>query len=103
VPFPVSENIVFAVGTYVAAATDKVTGTFDNVMISGTGETGDLLTATRQADGTIVITWPGSGVLQSSPDPSDPGGWVDVTPAPSGNTHTIPPGAQTSQAFFQLR
>jgi hypothetical protein len=101
VPFP-STNVVFGIGTYVAAATDVVSGYFDNVVVSssnGTPATLGPLTATQQG-GKVVITWTGSGTLQSATAVSGP--WTDVTPPPTGNSYSVAPTAQ-AQEFYRLR
>jgi hypothetical protein len=103
VPFPFGTNITFGIGTYVAAATDIVNGYFDNVVVSGVGgvtPTLGSLTATAQANGQILITWSGAGTLQSST--SVPGGWTDVSPAPTGTSYNVTP-AGNSMRFFRLR
>ena len=103
VPFPFGTNLTFGIGTYVAAATDIVDGFFDNVVISGAGGvTPPLgkLTATLQANGQVVIAWTGAGILQSTT--ALPGGWTDVTPAPTGTSYTVTTTSQKVQ-FFRLR
>ena len=58
------------------------------------------LNVARQANGQIAITWTGAGVLQAGA--KLPSGWSDVSPAPTGNTYTVTPAAQTQQ-YFRLR
>jgi hypothetical protein len=103
VPFPVSEGIVFGIGSYVLAATDRVTGTFDNVVISGTAPSLGSLSAVQQANGDLVLSWAGAGDLQSAPTLTGPDNWSNVTPAPGGNTYTIAPAAQAAQMYYRLR
>lgn len=101
VPFPIASGIKFGLGTHVAAGTDRVTGRYDNVVISVPGEAVGNVAAALDASGNVVISWNGSGVLQSANALT--GEWTDVTPAPEGNTYTIPVGDLTAQAFFRLR
>lgn len=104
VPFPIANNLVFGIGTYVMAATDRVTGRFDNVVISVPGDVVDVgtLAVARDGTGNVVISWTGAGVLQSAPA-LGANNWTDVTPAPSGNTHTIAVGDLQAQRYFRLR
>ena len=103
VPFPVSENIVFGVGTYVMGLDDRATGTFDNVVVSGTAPSLGALSIARQANGDVVVTWSGAGTLQSAASLVGPNNWTDVTPAPAGNSHTIPSAAQAAAMYYRLR
>ena len=73
------------------------------MIISGAGgftPTLGRLTATAQANGKVVIAWSGTGTLQSTT--ALPGGWTDVTPAPTGTSYTATVSAQKQQ-FFRLR
>ena len=105
-PFPFSSGITFGVGTYVNYGNNQnniVQGLFDNALLSGPNlGTATLapLTAAKQSDGTITITWSGSGVLQSSTLATS--GWSDVSPAPTGTSYNVNP-AGNSMRFFRLR
>jgi hypothetical protein len=90
VPFPVTDNIKFGFGTYVLAATDIATGLFDNAAVLTAVETLGTLAAAVQANGDVVISWEGAGNLQSSAVLGDPQAWSAVSPAPTGNSVTIP-------------
>ena len=103
VPFPVSSGIVFGFGTYVLAATDVAVGTFDDVSIFGAtgGATGPMLTALKQINGDITVSWTAAGTLQSS-DTLAPGSWTPVTPAPTGTTYNIPKASQAAHRFYRV-
>jgi len=101
VPFAYSEGLSFGFGAYVAAATDIVRAQFDNALITGGAATlPPSLTASLQGEN-VVISWTGDGVLQSKT--SLTGEWTDVTPAPTGQSLTIPPGSQGTTQFYRLR
>jgi hypothetical protein len=101
VPFPFSQGLTFGLGAYVSAATDTVRGYFDNALITGgVGATPPgRLTVTDQG-ANIVISWTGEGILQFT-DSLLPLNWQDVTPAPTGKSHTVT--AQTGNRFYRLR
>jgi hypothetical protein len=83
VPFPFSQGLSFGFGAYADDTGNVTRGYFDNARI--TGGTGSRLSIARQG-ANVVITWTGSGVLQSSDTLTT---WTDVTPAPGGNSLTI--------------
>ena len=103
VPFPFAQGIVFEFGAYVQAANDIVTGVFDNATVVGTAPSLGPLAAARQPNGDIVINWTGPGTLQST---DALGGattsWDPVTPAPTGNSHTVSLGQQGARKFYRL-
>lgn len=102
IPFPTGTDLTFGIGTYVAAATDVATGYFDNVVIKGGAKpVGGTLSAAKSGSN-LVISWTGTGVLQQN-DTATATGWSDVNPAPTGNSHTIAPGAQVRTRFYRLR
>jgi hypothetical protein len=105
VPFPFSEDLVFGFGSYVNFgnnANNIVRGFWDNALVQGfrAQPPGSSLGVTRQG-GNVVITWTGTGTLQST-DSLSPMAWTDVTPAPAGNTITVSPAAKT-QTYYRLR
>ncbi len=101
VPFAYSQGLSFGFGAYVAAATDIVRAQFDNARITGGAATlPPSLTASLQEEN-VVISWTGEGVLQSKDALA--GQWVDVTPAPTGNSLTIPPASQGTAQYYRLR
>jgi hypothetical protein len=101
VPFPFSQGLTFGFGAYVHAATDIVRGYFDDARITGgSAPVGGRLTAVTQG-ANIVISWTGTGVLQSN-DSLSPVSWQDVIPAPTGNSVTVTPGTQGNK-FYRLR
>lgn len=106
VPFPYTNGITFGIGTYVyfnGTPNDTANGYYANVVISGPGAAPvsiGPLTAAKQANGQVMISWTGAGTLQSTT--GLPGGWTDVTPAPATNSYTVAPTAQKQQ-FFRLR
>lgn len=106
VAFPFANGLTFGFGAYANysnSAGNPVQGYFDNAIVQGfpaaPPSLGSLNVA-RQANGQIAITWTGTGVLQAGA--KLPGGWSDVSPAPTGNTYTVTPAAQTQQ-YFRLR
>lgn len=91
VPFPFSQGLTLGFGAYVDEAGNVVRGHFDNARILG-GE--DLTPPARLSasvqGANLVITWTGAGRLQQSAAVGPAANWQDVTPAPTGNTHTTP-------------
>jgi hypothetical protein len=102
VPFPSATGLTFGFGAYTDEAGNVVRGTFDNAKISGGSAptTGRFSGATVQG-GNVVITWTGGGVLQST-DSIAPATWKDVSPAPTGNSLSVPSGAAATR-FYRLR
>jgi hypothetical protein len=105
-PFPFTSGIVFGIGTYVNFGnngTNIVQGLFDNALLSGPGTSapglGPLAIA-KQPNGSVKISWTGTGILQLSSSPT--GAWADVSPAPPGTTYTVTPTGTAAQ-FFRLR
>ncbi|HVV70395.1 MAG TPA: hypothetical protein VHI52_02680, partial [Verrucomicrobiae bacterium] len=105
VPFPFADDLSFKFGAYVMAATDVTTAIFDNARVLGTGPGtgGGTLSASIDSTGAIVISWTGTGVLQSSPALGPTAAWTDVTPAPTGNSITVPASGQGTARFYRLR
>ncbi len=104
VAFPVSQGIVFGFAAYVEAATDVVSGVFDDAKIygfSGGGGTGPSLSVTQAANGDITISWNAPGTLQFR-DSFAAGTWANVTPAPAGTSYTIPSASQGTQRYFRV-
>jgi hypothetical protein len=63
--------------------------------------TGSMLTLVRGTNGTLTLTWTGTGTLeQASALTGSPSVWSDVTPAPTGNTYTLPAGSPA--LFFRV-
>ena len=102
VPFAFSTGLTFGFGAYVDETGNVVRGEFDNARITG-GATAvpPKLSVSVQGD-SIVISWTGSGVLESN-DRLATTGWSDVTPAPVGNSVTIPAGSQGQNRYYRLR
>lgn len=105
VPFPFTSGIQFGLGAYVNYANSfgsTVSGYFDNATVTTypTGTKLGSLAIAKQTNGDVVISWTGSGTLQSS---SALPAWSDVTPAPTGTSYTIPAASLTGQKFFRLR
>lgn len=106
VPFPFSEGLSFGVGTYVNFGNSMqniVRGYWDNAVISKpSAAVAPTLTAVLQ-DGNVVITWTGTGTLESTDSLSQtPPQWADVTPAPAGNSYTVTPTAP-GQKYYRVR
>jgi hypothetical protein len=59
---------------------------------------GAKFNAPTVAAGSITITWTGSGVLQQSTTLTGP--WSATTPAPTGNSYTVPIGS--GDLYFRL-
>ncbi len=105
VPFPFTDGIVFGVGAYVNYANaigSTVRGYFDNAKVTTYPPSAQLgsLSIAKQSNGDVVISWTGSGTLQSS---SALPTWSDVSPAPTGTSYTVPAASLTGQKFFRLR
>jgi hypothetical protein len=104
VPFPYGSDLSFGFGAYVAAANDIVRGYFDNAVITG-GASAFVpvgsFNPTQLVNGNIVISWSGGGVLESSDSLTSPV-WSTVTPAPVGNTLSVP-AATAGNRFYRLR
>ena len=103
VPFPFSEGLKFGFGTYVNFGNTNqnvVRGFWDNAVISKPAAAAATLAVALQG-GNVVISWTGTGTLEST-DSLSPLQWGDVTPPPVGNSYTITPTAQT-QKFYRLR
>jgi hypothetical protein len=97
-PFPFADGLTLGFGAYVGAATDIVKGYFDNALI--TGGSAPALKARRQG-ANVVISWTGTGVLESS-DSLRPTAWQNVVPAPVGNSITVPASSANTR-FYRLR
>ena len=105
VPFPFAQGIVFEFGDYVAAATDQVTGIFDNARVTGSSSSPTLgpLSIARNVGGNFVVTWTGTGILQSATTLGGSQSWSDVSPAPTGNSFTNAAASAGTTKFFRLR
>jgi hypothetical protein len=103
VPFPFSQGLTFGFGTYVDEAGNVSRGYFDNALLTGDEEacptptTPSQLTVALQA-GNLLISWTGAGTLQETD--GLPGGWRNVTPAPTGTSHTVAIGP--GQKYYRL-
>ncbi|MBI4664140.1 MAG: hypothetical protein HY735_35535 [Verrucomicrobia bacterium] len=101
VPFPFSQQLTFGFGAYADETGNVVRGYFDNAKISGgSAPTPPRLTAALQG-GKVVISWTGTGTLQEAAALASPVNWSNVTPAPAGNSYTVPTGAPSS--FYRIR
>ncbi len=100
VPFPFSQGLTFGFGTYVDETGNVALGTFDNARILGDKDTVSKLSATAQG-GNLVVTWTGTGTLQSASALGSPTTWTDVTPAPAGNTYSTP--LSDAGRYFRIR
>lgn len=102
VAFPFATGLSVGFGASTDEAGNVVRATFDNAQVKG----GAVATAGRftgistQGD-SVVITWSGLGTLQST-DALGPVNWTNVTPAPAGNSLTVPVG-QAAQKYYRLR
>lgn len=105
VPFPFAQGLTFGFGSYVNYANDSSNlshGYWDNAVIKGFAAAAPQLSVSRTgAD--IVISWTGSGTLQSADALGNTSTWTDVSPAPTGNSYTITAAAQATQKFYRLR
>ncbi len=102
VPFAFSQGLTFGFGAYVDETGNVVRATFDNARITGgSAPTAGRFTGASVQNGNVVISWTGGGVLQSTASLT-PASWTDVTPAPAGNSLTLPPSAEASR-FYRLR
>jgi len=104
-PFPYTNGISFGLGTYVDTGNGKgsiVQGYFSNAVVLGPMTTPPKLSAisfARQANGSIMLSWTGAGILQSASSLLGP--WSAVTPPPTGTTYTVTPAVNT-RLFFRL-
>ncbi len=104
VPFPFGQNLTFGFATYVDETGNVARGYFDNASLTGeedvcpTPSVPSQLTA-KLTGANLVISWTGSGTLQETD--ALPGGWKNVTPAPTGTTVTIGIG-QAQRKFYRL-
>jgi hypothetical protein len=104
-PFPYTNGISFGLGSYVDTGNNLgsvVEGYFANPTVSGpapVSPVGAKLAIAMQANGQLLISWTGSGTLQSASSLS--GGWAAVTPAPTGTSYTVSPAAN-KMLFFRL-
>jgi hypothetical protein len=104
VPFPFGQGLTFGFATYVDEAGNVARGFFDNSRLTGEEEACAIvvpvrLTAAIQG-ANVVISWTGTGTLQETD--ALPSGWKDVTPAPTGNSYTVPLGS-AAQTFYRVR
>jgi len=63
--------------------------------------TAPKFTSTKVANGNLIITWFGGGVLQQTSSLSPPISWTDVDPQPSGDTYTV--STSSGPKFYRLR
>ncbi|MSU62038.1 MAG: hypothetical protein EXS31_06530 [Pedosphaera sp.] len=102
VPFPFAQGLTLGFGAYSDEGNNVVRGTFDNARITGgAAPTTGRFTGASVQGGNVVINWTGGGVLQSTGALS-PANWQDVTPAPAGNSLTVPVSA-SDRSFYRLR
>jgi hypothetical protein len=102
VPFAFGTGLTFGFGAYVDETGNVVKAQFDNALITGGAAVivePSVLTATQSADGSVVISWTGTGTLQSSDDLKT---FSDVTPAPTGKSLSLPAGSLAAQKFYRL-
>ena len=102
VPFAFSTGLSFGFGAYVDETANVVRGEFDNALITGGATAVPPKLSVSQQGENIVITWTGSGVLESNGALGSTG-WTDVSPAPVGNSLTLPPESQGQVQFYRLR
>ena len=101
VPFPFAQQLTFGLGAYADETGNVVRGYFDNAKISGgSAPTPPRLAASRQG-ANVIISWTGTGALQEADALASPINWSNVTPAPAGNSYTVPSGA--TSRFYRLR
>lgn len=102
VPFAYSSGLTFGFAAYVDETGNVVQSQFDNALITGGATAVPPKLAVNLQDGSILITWTGTGVLESN-DRLATTGWSDVTPAPVGNSLTIAPASQGQNRYYRLR
>jgi hypothetical protein len=108
VSFPVTNGITYGIGTFANfsnSAGNRVWGFYDNANVFGYPAVAPApkLTATRQTNGDVVISWTGTGLLQSANSLTGTGSWTDVSPAPVGSSVTISAGTLKQQQYYRLR
>jgi hypothetical protein len=103
VPFPFSQDLTFGFAAYADETGNVTRGYFDNAKVSG-GEsviqTVRLTAAVQTTD--IIISWTGTGTLEQS-DTLQTASWSAVTPAPTGNTLTIPKSQAALHRYYRVR
>jgi hypothetical protein len=108
VSFPFAQGITFGFGAYVNfgnSAQNIVRGYFDNATVLGGAApivVPSRLSATVQG-ANLVISWTGTGTLQEAAELSASINWQNVTPAPTGNSYTVPLGQAPGAKFYRLR
>lgn len=101
VPFPFATGLTLGFGGYVDETGNVIRTTFDNAKITGGAvPTAGRFTGVTVQGGNVVITWAGLGTLQST-DALGPVNWTNVTPAPAGNSLSVPVN-QAAQKFYRL-
>lgn len=106
VPFPFGQGLTFGFGSYVNygnSAANVVRGYWDNATVESYPPSTVSQLSIARSGGNVVITWTGTGTLQSADALSATTTWTDVTPAPTGSTYTITPAAMGAQKFYRLR
>ena len=97
IPFLSAADLTFGFGAYADERGNAVTALFDNARVSG-GETPFLRAAI--AGNNVIISWTGAGKLEQSTTLL-PGSWAAVTPAPAGNSITVPKNT-AARRFYRL-
>ncbi len=101
--FPFSEGLRVGFGTYSDDTGNVAIGRFDNVRVLGGEDTNPPTELTVARDGAqIVISWTGEGTLQQSTSLGPEADWTDVTPQPTGGSHTVDAGSAEGAMFFRL-
>lgn len=107
VPFPFSSNLVFGFGAYANFSNglgNPVKGYFDNALVQGFPAQPDRpRLSIAQQGANLVITWTGTGTLESTTSLASPVAWTAVTPAPTGNSYTVAPSSGGAAVFYRVR
>jgi hypothetical protein len=106
VSFPFSKDLVFGFGAYANYTNGRgniVNAFWDNAVIQGfPAQPARAILSVSQEGANIVISWTGTGTLQST-DSLSPINWKDVTPAPAGNSYTVTPAAGVKETYYRVR
>ncbi len=105
VPFPFGNGLSFGFGAYADETGNVTRGYFDNATLTGGEDTTAVvsrLSATIQG-ANVVIAWTGTGVLQEADSLASPATWKNVTPAPAGNSYTVPTSAAQGKFYRTMR
>jgi hypothetical protein len=104
VAFPFAQGLQFGFGSYVNlsnAVGNVIRASWDNAVIKGFPPVVESRLSIVKQGADVVLTWTGTGTLQSSTALGSAAAWTNVTPAPAGNTYTTQPAGQAR--FYRVQ